>query len=178
MDETGFSTVPSKIGKVISLKEMRRVRFMASAERGTMITMALAVNAGGGFIPPFYLFPKKNMQAVYLENASPGAAGVANESGWMKQDEFVKFMDHFIKYSHTWTENPTLLLLDKSLLAFIWRPIMGCLYYHFHHTRLTVYSRSMFQSMALLKSIIQLNVTLGLKITLVNCWKFDTFQAL
>lgn len=37
MDETGFSTVPSKIGKVISLKGMRRVGLMASQERGKLI---------------------------------------------------------------------------------------------------------------------------------------------
>lgn len=34
MDETGFSTVPSKVGKIISLKGIRRVG-MAAAERGT-----------------------------------------------------------------------------------------------------------------------------------------------
>lgn len=54
MDESGFSTVPSKIGKVIALKGMRRVGKMEAAERGTMITMALAVSAGGNSIPPFF----------------------------------------------------------------------------------------------------------------------------
>lgn len=42
MDETGFSTVPSKVGKVISLKGMKRVGKIASGELGTMITMAMA----------------------------------------------------------------------------------------------------------------------------------------
>lgn len=89
MDETGLSNVPTKIGKVISLKGLKKVGLMASQERGTMLTMALAVNAAGGSMPPFYLFPRKNMQAVFLENASIGSAGYANESGWMCQSEFV-----------------------------------------------------------------------------------------
>lgn len=45
MDETGFSTVPSKIGKVISLRGLKKVGQISGAERGTVMTMALAVNA-------------------------------------------------------------------------------------------------------------------------------------
>lgn len=113
MDETGFSTVPTKIGKVISLKGMKRVGKIASAERGTMITMALAVSALGNSIPPLFLFPRKNMQTYFMDNASPGAVGYANESGWMQQTEFVRFMEHFLKFSHSSKDRPTLLLLDN-----------------------------------------------------------------
>ncbi|XP_018399362.1 PREDICTED: uncharacterized protein LOC108777065, partial [Cyphomyrmex costatus] len=88
MDETGFSTVPTKAGLVISLKGVRRVGQAAAAERGSMITMALAVNAAGNSIPPFFLFPRKRMQATFMENSSPGSVGFANESGWMQQAEF------------------------------------------------------------------------------------------
>lgn len=59
MDETGFSTVPTKVGKVLAMKGERRVGQIASQERGTNVTMALAVNAAGGFLPPFFLFPRK-----------------------------------------------------------------------------------------------------------------------
>lgn len=62
MDETGFSTVPSKIGKVISILGVKKVGIMSSTERGTMISMALAVNAEGNSIPPYFLFPTKKMQ--------------------------------------------------------------------------------------------------------------------
>lgn len=113
MDETGFSTVPSKVGKVISLKGMKHVGQMASQERGSMVTMALAVSASGVMIPPFFLFPRKNMQEAFMIGASPGSVGYANESGWMQQTEFVKFMTHFIKYSRSSKNSPTLLLLDN-----------------------------------------------------------------
>lgn len=61
MDESGFSTVPTKIGKVIALKGVRRAGQLEAAERGTMVTMALTVGANGNTVPPFFLFPRKNM---------------------------------------------------------------------------------------------------------------------
>lgn len=113
MDETGFSTVPSKVGKVIALKGSRRVGKIESAERGTMITMALTVSADGNSIPPFFLFPRKNWQTFFLDNTSTGTAGTANESGWMTQADFVKFMRHFIRFAKPSREAPVLLLLDN-----------------------------------------------------------------
>ena len=38
MDETGFSTVPTRMGKIVSPKGMKRVGQITSAERGSMIT--------------------------------------------------------------------------------------------------------------------------------------------
>lgn len=113
MDETGFSTVPTKVGKVISLKGEKKVGQISSAERGSMVTMALAVNAAGSSIAPFFLFPRKNMQTTFMDNASEGAVGYANESGWMQQSDFVKYMRHFIAKSHSSKMAPVLLLLDN-----------------------------------------------------------------
>lgn len=113
MDETGFSTVPSKMGKIIALKGLKRVGQITSAERGSMITLAFAVNAAGNSIPPFYLFPRQKMSPSYLEHASKETVGYANGSGWMEQNEFVKFIHHYIQYSHSSKDSPTLLLLDN-----------------------------------------------------------------
>lgn len=74
--------------------------------------MALAVSAEGNKIPHFFLFPRKNMQACFLDNATSRTVGFANESGWMQQAEFVRYMRHFIQYSIASKERPVLLLLD------------------------------------------------------------------
>lgn len=113
MDETGFSTVPSKMGKVISLKGMKRVGKMASAERGSMITLAFAVSASGNQIPPFYLFPRKNVNTLDREYVTNETVTIANESGWMTQKEFLSWMQHFIEYTGASKERPQLLLLDN-----------------------------------------------------------------
>lgn len=92
---------------------MKRVGQISSAERGTMITMALCVSAGGNKIPPMFLFPRKHLASTFLDNTLDQTLGIANESGWMKQDEFYEFMLHFIQFSGASLGNPQLLLLDN-----------------------------------------------------------------
>lgn len=113
IDETGLSTVPPKATKVIASKGAKRVGRYASGERGTMVTLVLAVNAAGGFRAPFFLFPRKNMRAEFLDHAPPGSVGFANGSGWMTKDDFVNFMLHIIKESGATKDRPSLLLLDN-----------------------------------------------------------------
>lgn len=88
---------------------------MVSKERGTNVTMAMAVNAIGNSIPPFFLFPRKIMSEYYMDNASPLSVGYANGSGWMQRDEFLKCMHHFITYSHAEKGTYTILLLDNHI---------------------------------------------------------------
>lgn len=113
MDETGLPTVPSKVTKIIARKGRKRIGSSTSAERGTNVSMALAVNATGASIPPFFIFPRNKMKAVYMTHASHGADAVANGSGWMTSEVFLKYMEHFIKYSGARAGSPTLLLLDN-----------------------------------------------------------------
>jgi len=113
MDESGFSTVPSKIGKVIGLKGARRIGKLEGAERGTMVTMALTVSASGNHLPPYFLFPRKRMQTYFLDNVSPGAVGYANDSGWMCQTDFVRYINHFVAHAKPSQESPVLLLMDN-----------------------------------------------------------------
>lgn len=107
--KTGLPTVPSKVTKTVALKGTKRIGKFASAERGTNVT----INAFGGFTALFFLFPRKNMRADYLDHASPGAVGFANGSGWMTKDDFRVFMNHFIKEIGANKNRPTLLLLDN-----------------------------------------------------------------
>ncbi|XP_043469509.1 uncharacterized protein LOC122503138 [Leptopilina heterotoma] len=113
MDESGFSNVPTKIGKVIALKGMKRIGKVEAAERGTMVTMALTVSANGNSLPPLFLFPRKKMQTYFLDNVSPGTSGFANESGWMTQPEFIQYIRHFIKFVKPSVDSPVLLLMDN-----------------------------------------------------------------
>ena len=39
--------------------------------------------------------------------------GSANKSGWMTGDDFVLFMEHFIKHTRVTKDKPVLLLLDN-----------------------------------------------------------------
>ncbi|XP_031639947.1 uncharacterized protein LOC116351929, partial [Contarinia nasturtii] len=114
MDETGFSTVPTKIGKIVGRKGAKNVGVMASAERGTLVSMVACVSASGTYCPPFWIFPRKNMRSIFLERAPEGSEGMANGSGWIHRAEFFEFMKHFIKYSHASLDNRQLLILDNN----------------------------------------------------------------
>lgn len=113
MDETGFPTVTHKVQKILAEKGTKRVGIMSSAERGTNVTCAAAVSAAGDVIPPFFIFPRTNMQSRFMDGCDNECVGCANESGYMKETEFIKFIHHFVKYSHATKENPSLLLIDN-----------------------------------------------------------------
>lgn len=75
--------------------------------------MAIAINAAGQHIPPFYLFPRKKIGSDFMCNATPSSVGYANGSGYMTQADFVNFIRHFITYSGATKDNQSLLILDN-----------------------------------------------------------------
>lgn len=112
MDETGLTTV-HKANRVISRKGVKRTSFMTSQERGTLVTMALCVSAADNRIPPFFVFPIANFRQMFLDHATVGAVSVANRSGWMNQESFVQFIDHFIQNTRCSKDYPVILLIDN-----------------------------------------------------------------
>ena len=83
MDEIGFSTVPSRMGKIISLKEVKRVDQITSAERSSLITLAFAVNAAENPSVTFLsiIFPRKKMNPLYLTYASKEKSALQKRVG-------------------------------------------------------------------------------------------------
>lgn len=77
------------------------------------VSLALAISARGDSIPAFYIFPRKNMQRIFMDRAAPGSVGYATESGLMNAELFIKFMEHFIAQSHASIDEPTILILDS-----------------------------------------------------------------
>jgi len=60
IDETGISGVQNPC-RIIAHKGTKQVGKIVSAERGTTTTVVCAVNAAGHYIPPVFLFKRKNM---------------------------------------------------------------------------------------------------------------------
>lgn len=57
MDESGFSTVPNKAPKVISIQGKRFFNKISSAERGIDVTVVCAMSASGNYVPLAIIFP-------------------------------------------------------------------------------------------------------------------------
>ncbi|XP_033119606.1 uncharacterized protein LOC117118966 [Anneissia japonica] len=113
VDETSLLTVPTKTAKVVAVKGEKQVGVITSGERGTLVTLCQAVSATGNAIPPHFIFPRVHFKDHMLTGAPAGSIGTANPSGWMKQEDFIVFMKHFIKTVRPSIEVPVLLLLDN-----------------------------------------------------------------
>lgn len=113
VDESGFSTVPTKQPKVISPTGVKRVAKVVTAERGKNVTVVCGINAIGTYVSPFFIFPRKRMRPEFLVGAPPGSNAIAHESGWMTTDNFLHYLNHFVKYAKPREDNKILLILDN-----------------------------------------------------------------
>ncbi|XP_067291829.1 tigger transposable element-derived protein 1-like [Pseudorasbora parva] len=111
MDETGLTTVQNP-ARIFATKGERRVGSVTSAERGVLVTMALAGNALGNITPPFRI-SKEKVSPTFHQRWSRGLNCTANGSGWMQEQDFVVFLQHFVQYTRATEDNKVLLLLDN-----------------------------------------------------------------
>lgn len=112
VDETGLSVVQSKIPRVIASKGKRQIGSLTAAERGSLVTVITCMSAGGNFVPPLIIFPRKNMNNQLMKGAPPGSIGDCHPSGWVQTHIFTKWFKHFLDTTKPTKESPILLILD------------------------------------------------------------------
>ena len=112
VDETGI-TVNQKPKKILAKKGKKSVGVVTSLEKGKTITAVCCVSAAGAYCPPFLIFPRKRFKAELLDGGPAGAIGVANESGWINEDIFLQWFEHFLKvFQPQHRSSPSLLIMD------------------------------------------------------------------
>ena len=111
-DEKGVSNVPNAPPKIFGRTGKKQVGSMASAERGTNVTVLLCGNTVGEWVPPLFIFPRKKDNPDYLRGAPVGSTSANQPSGWMTNESFMAWMKHFVKHIGCTKENPALLILD------------------------------------------------------------------
>jgi len=114
MDETGITTVQTP-NKIVARRGVKQIGRIVSAERGALVSMAIAISATGQAIPPFLIFPRVKYKDHFVRDGPPGTAGVANPSGWMDAQHFLEFLKHFKKHSGATNDSPVLLILDNHI---------------------------------------------------------------
>lgn len=112
VDETGLSIVQSKVPTVIGQKGKRQVAAITSAERESLVTFIACMSAGGQFLPPMLIYPRKNRNDQLIRGAPPGTIYDVHPSGWIQQNIFTKWFRHFIQFVKSSEDNPVLLILD------------------------------------------------------------------
>lgn len=111
-DETGISTV-QKPRKILGPKGTKQVGAATSWERGKNITVCCAINASGEYIPPMFIYPRKRMSELLTRGGPPNAIYHCSSNGWINEDLFVTWLQHFISYAKPTRENPILLIIDN-----------------------------------------------------------------
>lgn len=113
MDETGLSTVPNKLPKVLTTKGKKIVSKVSSGERGQLITAVCCVSASGIYVPPALIFPRKRLKDELYLNAPPGTLKLISDSGFINTNLFYKWIKHFKSFTSPTAASPVLLILDN-----------------------------------------------------------------
>lgn len=108
MDETGCP-LNNKPGKVITRKGEKAVYARTNNERGKNVTVAACCNAISCFVPPFIIYKGKRMKDTYKDNLPAGTEAVTSDTGYMKEDVFLLWLKHFVKFK---PGGVVLLILD------------------------------------------------------------------
>ncbi|KAF2894733.1 hypothetical protein ILUMI_11439 [Ignelater luminosus] len=111
LDETGVTTVQKP--DIVARRGIRQVGALPSAERGTLVTVAFALNALGNTIPPLFIFPRVRYHDHFVRDGPVGSIGTANPSRWMQDTSFLVFLEHFKKFSNASPTHRVLLVLDN-----------------------------------------------------------------
>ncbi|KAJ3659224.1 hypothetical protein Zmor_010925 [Zophobas morio] len=70
------------------------------------------MTAGGGFVPPMIIFPRKNMKVELLNGAPLGTIAACHPSGWIQGYIFTNWLQHFITHVKPPKDDPVVLVLD------------------------------------------------------------------
>lgn len=113
MDETGMSTVPNNVPKVVSATGKKAVGKISSGERGELVTAVCAISAQGSYVPPALIFKRKRQKPELMDGAPCGSKMFISDTGYINSDLFYEWVEHFQVSTKATKENPVLLILDN-----------------------------------------------------------------
>ena len=112
VDETGLTVVQNKVADVVGRKGKRQIASLTSMERGSLVTLIACMSAGGDFVPPMLIFPRKNMNIQLMKGTPPGSISAVHPSGWVQASLFAQWFRHFMDTVKPSASSPVLLVLD------------------------------------------------------------------
>jgi len=112
VDETGFSCA-HKTQRIVATKGKKNVGALTSCEKSKMITIVCCISATGTYIPPMFIFPRVRMKQSLMNASPPGSVGTSTKSGWINEETFEFWFDHFLKIVRPQNSpQPVLLVFD------------------------------------------------------------------
>ncbi|XP_031330778.1 uncharacterized protein LOC116161535 [Photinus pyralis] len=111
-DETGITTV-QKPGMILGPKGQKQVGVAVSLERGKNVTVHCAFSASGNYIPPLFIYPRKRISPQLSSGGPDGAIYKCSDNGWINEDIFYSWLDHFKKHTKPTEDDQVLLVMDN-----------------------------------------------------------------
>ena len=98
---------------VIDSRGKKQVGGISSGERDELVTTVCAANAEGQFIPRLLIFPRTRYQNIFLRGAPAGSLGFSSRSGWINDEIWLEFLEHFAAQTGVSKATPALLIIDN-----------------------------------------------------------------
>lgn len=95
VDETGCAMNNRQTQKVVAKTGSKLVVKQTSVERGELVTIVACCNATGQYIPPMAIFKGKKFHKEWEEGFPPGTRVSMSESGWINEELFLVWLQHF-----------------------------------------------------------------------------------
>lgn len=112
VNETGLTIVQNRQPQVLAKKGKRQIGALTSAERDSLVTVVNCMSAGGSFIPPYFIFPRKRSNPLFMNNAPADSKATFHISGWIQLPIFTEWFRYFLEFSKPSEQQPVLLILD------------------------------------------------------------------
>ncbi|KYN05191.1 Chromobox protein like protein 1 [Cyphomyrmex costatus] len=109
LNETKTTTIQNS-GNIIAEKSSNALCKVINTEKEVLVITCIC--ADGNYLPPVLIFPRVNFHN-HMIGAPHNSLGLATPSGRMTTQLFVQAMQHFIKFSHSTKDNPSLLIYDN-----------------------------------------------------------------
>lgn len=102
-------------GKISPATGQKGEGSIISWERGKKITFLCTMSAAGGYVRPIFIFSWKRAKwTLTLENDGPtGEICKCWDNGWINEELFLEWLQHFTPYAKPSAEEPIRLVLDN-----------------------------------------------------------------
>ena len=102
-----------KLRNIVAAEGLKQISSVTSGERGSLVTMCVAVSAIGSSVPPMFIFPRQNFEDHFIRDGPTVCVGVTNPPVWMTTENILVFIKYSAKHARPSTEKPVRLLLDN-----------------------------------------------------------------
>ena len=77
------------------------------------MTLVYTISAARNTIPQLLIFPRARYRDDFITRAPTGSTGAAAKSGWVNDDIFVSYLEHFIQNVRCSLDKKVVLILDS-----------------------------------------------------------------